>query len=553
MLTRPARRGVAFGRCAGRFYPGSGGRAVAICPAFGFEGLVARAATTRLAEMIAELGLPTLVFDYRGDGDSADIEGGPDLAGMIEDAQAAVAFLREAGARSVSLVGLRLGAAVAAAASTANEHVDDLALLAPVASGREHLRELRALAAMMERPGRGSDADAAIDVAGFALSHSLAASVEAFDLDIVSPAARARIYLAPERPRRRIGALSAMWASKGASITLEPFAGYDAMMCDATASRRPDAALEHAARWIAAGPALDGAVDPSSAPLFGAGWREETVSLDGGRLGAVLTLPGAPTRTALIALNAGRVAHTGWGRQTVGLARRLAQSGAATLRLDFEGVGDSPGEPHDLYGEAQGAMTRAAVDELAARGFERIGLFGLCSGAYHAFHVGMNDPRVDLVALGNIATFALRPTQTAELAVWGAVRRRAGGAIDETSEAAGALAELTPLAKRFAKSSLRALDSLIARAEAVAGRGAPLLRQADAFVARGGALHLIHAVGDPSVAEAEALLGPLIADGRAQRLFLAECDHEITPRAARETLAGYLAAAMAPAATRRVA
>lgn len=552
MLTRSSPRGVAFGRCAGRFYPGFGGRAVMICPAFGFEGLVARAAATRLAEMIAELGTPTLVFDYRGDGDSADLEGGPDLASMIEDAEAAAAFLRAAGARAIGLVGLRLGAAVAAALSVARDDVDDLALLAPVTSGREHLRELRALAAMMARPGRAGDPDAALDLAGFALSPAFAASVEAFDLDVVAPAQGARIYLAPERPRRRIAALSAMWASKGASITLEPFAGYDAMMCDATASVRPDAALEHAARWIAGGAARDGAVDPPSTPLFGAGWREEQVSLDEGRLRGVLTLSGAPTGAALVALNAGRVAHPGWARQTVALARRLAQAGAATLRLDFEGLGDSPGEPHDLYGEGQAAMARAAADALAARGFQRIGLFGLCSGAYHAFHAGMDDPRVDLVALGNIATFALRPTQTAQLAAWSASRRRAGAA-DEAGDVARTLAGLAPLAKRFAKSSLRALDSLIARADATAGRGAQVRRKAEAFVARGGALHLIHAEGDASVAETDALLGSLIADGRAQRLFLPDCDHEITPRAAREAVADYLAAAMSPAAARRVA
>src|SRR5919201_1417748 len=76
---------------------------------------VAHLAFRKLAGLLARRGWHVLRFDYRGTGDSAGAsdEGDPTL--WIQDLRAAVAELKDiAGISAVSVVGLRLGAAVAA-------------------------------------------------------------------------------------------------------------------------------------------------------------------------------------------------------------------------------------------------------------------------------------------------------------------------------------------------------------------------------------------------------------------------------------------------------
>jgi pimeloyl-ACP methyl ester carboxylesterase len=85
-----------------------------------------------------------LRFDWYGSGDSAGdvLEGGhPDS--WLEDLEWAVEELKAtAHVSSVALVGLRLGASVAALAARDRSDVDRLVLWDPVVDGEEYLREL---------------------------------------------------------------------------------------------------------------------------------------------------------------------------------------------------------------------------------------------------------------------------------------------------------------------------------------------------------------------------------------------------------------------------
>jgi hypothetical protein len=113
----------------------------------------------------------------------------------------------------------------------------------------------------------------------------------------------------------------------------------------------------------------------------------------------VLTEPeAAPAskRPHLLLLNAGFVHRVGPGRLSVEIARQVARAGFASLRFDFSGIGDSPARVPPLDPIACGvADARAAMDHLCrehdARAFI---LLGLCSGARHAHHIAVADPRV---------------------------------------------------------------------------------------------------------------------------------------------------------------
>jgi pimeloyl-ACP methyl ester carboxylesterase len=99
----------------------------------------------KLACLLARQGFHVLRFDYYGSGDSA---GEPDQASVARwclDIREACEELKElAETRRVSLVGFRLGAALAALATTTNGlEVRDLVLWEPAVRGSDHVRELR--------------------------------------------------------------------------------------------------------------------------------------------------------------------------------------------------------------------------------------------------------------------------------------------------------------------------------------------------------------------------------------------------------------------------
>ncbi|MEP7345318.1 MAG: alpha/beta fold hydrolase [Gemmatimonadaceae bacterium] len=96
-----------------------------------------------LAMALAADGFPVLRFDYFGTGDSGGETRDGTLAHWVEDIRDAVSELRDlAGVRRVSLVGIRLGAALAARACATKLPVTQLVLWDPVVSGSDYLAQL---------------------------------------------------------------------------------------------------------------------------------------------------------------------------------------------------------------------------------------------------------------------------------------------------------------------------------------------------------------------------------------------------------------------------
>ena len=117
----------------------------------------------------------------------------------------------------------------------------------------------------------------------------------------------------------------------------------------------------------------------------------------------------------LLSGNGGRDPHYGAARQNVDFARYLARHGIACLRFDFAGLGDSigpPGKENLLTHTFTDRLPdiRAALDALESEGFRRFAMLGLCSGAYHAFHAALADPRLSRLLLVNLPLFQL-PTR----------------------------------------------------------------------------------------------------------------------------------------------
>lgn len=127
-----------------------------------------------------------------------------------------------------------------------------------------------------------------------------------------------------------------------------------------------------------------------------------------GGLVGVLTRPEVAaadllSRPAVVLLNAGVIHRVGPSRIHVRLARRLAEMETTSFRLDLPGLGDSRGlGGSELLLDDALAGIKAAFDALERHGVaDRFVVFGLCSGAAHAFAVATSDARVRGIVLAD--------------------------------------------------------------------------------------------------------------------------------------------------------
>lgn len=204
--------------------------AVVLCPPLGQEAIRSHRALRVLAEILARRGFPALRFDYFATGDSAGAGAEGTLAQWEADVGTA---LEEIGGRTglsrFGLVGLRLGAAVAARAAQARRDIEALVLWDPVVSGADYLREIRAQhtrwldgSFARAKPSR----DAPEEILGFPLGASLRAELDALDLTDLANKPAPRVLLFHGAPasrearrgeglRKRLEALGALADEQG--------------------------------------------------------------------------------------------------------------------------------------------------------------------------------------------------------------------------------------------------------------------------------------------------------------------------------------------------
>ncbi len=109
-------------------------RAAVVCHPSGDEQIYAYRTLKQLAAQMSKAGIHVLRFDYYGTGDSAGETGEGDIASWCGDIETAIAELKDmTGAKMVSLVGLRLGANLAArVAAMRRDEIDNLLLWEPL-------------------------------------------------------------------------------------------------------------------------------------------------------------------------------------------------------------------------------------------------------------------------------------------------------------------------------------------------------------------------------------------------------------------------------------
>ena len=117
--------------------------AFVFCHPFGEEKLWTHRAFVTFARELAQRGHAVLRFDYMGNGDSAGEFWASSLTSMRADVRRAIDQVREmTGCERANLLGLRMGASVAALVAAESPDVDRLLLWAPIVDGGRYMQEL---------------------------------------------------------------------------------------------------------------------------------------------------------------------------------------------------------------------------------------------------------------------------------------------------------------------------------------------------------------------------------------------------------------------------
>jgi exosortase A-associated hydrolase 2 len=114
------------------------------CAPFAEEKLWAHRVFVNFARDLAQRGYTVLRFDYMGNGDSEGNFEESSLETMLSDTRCAIRTLREkiGTLESVNLLGLRLGATIAALAGENGSDISRLILWEPVVNGSAYMREM---------------------------------------------------------------------------------------------------------------------------------------------------------------------------------------------------------------------------------------------------------------------------------------------------------------------------------------------------------------------------------------------------------------------------
>jgi dienelactone hydrolase len=357
----------------------------------------------------------------------------------------AIAALRAAtGVERVCLLGVRLGALLATRAAVERHDVAGLIALAGVTSGKQFLREQRALqmTLTLAAPPAGSGPPNGVqEAAGFAITSATKEALGAIDLtrETVRPAPAVLLLDRDDMPP--LDAWMERLRSSGAVVEHQRLPGYNGMVLNPHHTMLPLAMIAATTKWLgdlAARPPVAGAAPPPAAlarkpkatrppgpqrtlapARDGHAAVVETASFldDAGLLFGITSRPapgeGAPPvkRKGVLLLNAGAINHIGPNRVYVAAARHWAARGHVVVRADISGIGDS--SPHPGERDNVVYTRHASADVTAALAYLRrqpeVGdcyIVGLCSGAYNAFKAAVKgQPVVGIIPINPFTFF----------------------------------------------------------------------------------------------------------------------------------------------------
>lgn len=375
-----------------------------------------------LADALAREGYPVLRFDYPGTGDSRDEYGEHLWRAWRQSVKDAGNWLRRTvGAECLILMGVRIGAGLAAVEAARRDDIAGLVLFEPFFHARSFVLQLVTESRLRKRmPANGNTPDDAGGLQVGELNFSTPDVVEMRNTDFTRLAFGKAMPTAvfSRIDRERISDRLEPWCRQGIKLTAYPFEDFEALLRpnqhSGEAEIDPAALLDWMNREIPHGM---GQARISSLPrsLKSEHWEEKIVRFGShSHLVGMLCAPKAGSALAVIICNSGGNPRHGFARSGVTLARGLADAGITSFRFDFSGLGDSIhlenaiDTQSDVFRQERTGDLSAAVDALKALGIRRFAIHGLCSGAFHAVQAAYVDSRIEALITINLPWFSLR-------------------------------------------------------------------------------------------------------------------------------------------------
>ncbi|MEB2845120.1 alpha/beta hydrolase family protein [Endobacterium cereale] len=408
--------------------------AVLFASPWGLEEMCTRKFWRIMSEKLSDRGIASLRFDYPDTGDALD--GTCDLQGLTawtqSLVQAAGELRRLSGCQRIAVITQGLGAIVAVEAAPLLDDIEAMVFLAPVTSGRMHLRELALWSTVVDENLGLADEQRnrqGVSIASLTMPSSIADEIRKVDLLGLKAVPASHCLVVERSDRPADAAFAAHLKILGADVTRQNFEGYDRLVSNPLAAKPAQSLVENLVSWITSLPSTKNLLSGTAArplpalALVGEGFCETPVRFGQyQRLSGVLCEPkGERQGAAVVFITSAYDRHCGWGRSTLLVARELARSGIASLRFDTANAGDSPprpGEPEQvLYGSGQNLDLQEAVTFLLSRQMQPVIAAGRCSGAYIAMQCAESDDRISGVVAVNIATFRWKAGRSVEEAV----------------------------------------------------------------------------------------------------------------------------------------
>jgi alpha-beta hydrolase superfamily lysophospholipase len=433
----------------GRFgwlHAGTEKRGVILCNTYGHEHVWTYQGMRYLADELSARGMWVMRFDYLGTGDSRDSDGASDqFETSVQDIHAAIDFFKQqSGIEHVTLCGFRVGAAFAVTAAL-EKRIDDLVLLAPVASGRTYMRELsivrKTWLEQLSPPLRAIQQERPLNVLGQTYDDGFVHTLEAVDMASSiehatgSPARRALIV--QTRASVKDPVCDALIAH-GVHVDTQTFEDFTGFIQEPAFSVLPKHTYDAAIAW------MSNELQRHAPSQMDAKWAhrpviatpeaiERPVCIGEDMLFGVVCEPRTRVTRGPVYLitNTSASAHVGDSRLSVRMARELARRGIASLRIDARGRGESPSALQDhsfasIYDSIATTDTASAARWLVREGYKTVYTFGICSGAYHALKSALIEPCIKGVVAVNLPTFK-RPENKAPDAPREAARNSMAG------------------------------------------------------------------------------------------------------------------------------
>ncbi|MGX5172741.1 serine aminopeptidase domain-containing protein [Aliikangiella sp. IMCC44653] len=376
---------------------------VIICPPFGYEYTHSQRSLRSLADQFASQNFASLRLDYNGTGDSfSDLLQADRVTTFIDNIQQAVDCLKtNLGVTQIALIGLRLGATLAAELAT-KLSIEHLILWAPCVKGKAYVRELQIaqkLASHQQKPNEKADF---IDSGGFILSQQTADDISQLNLLKMAQLKSQSVLIVDREEAPSAQKLSSHISQLlPGKVTCLRSRGFNEMMAEPQNTQIPYQTIDSIQGWLKQHcHAATIALNPQSIDSFSAvnsspdkAFNEQIIVEPSNQLVGILTQPATSSTndTVVLLANSGSVHKVGPNRIYTELCRYLAAQGVHIVRFDLSNLGDSlnadsrdENDPYPLYSTRDIAAFSQHL--VATYGYSSIHLAGLCSGAHNVLH-----------------------------------------------------------------------------------------------------------------------------------------------------------------------